>query len=449
MDKISEGKKEKKDKMQEDFSAKVEQVVPEQQKLAQAGKLNEAIENLLALEKQTRQAEDYHSTSRLAKEILRLCFEAKDWKLLNEKLHILSKRRGQLRTVVQDFVREAMTYLDKISDETTRMELLDTLRTITEGKIYVEIERARLTRILAKKKEDEGKISEAADILQEIQVETFGQMEKDEKTDFILEQMRLCLDKKDFVRAQILSNKISKKMLAEKGFEDLKIRFFLSMVRYYSHDKKYLDICRSYHSIYTTPKVQEDEKLWKNYLQLVVIYSCLSPHDNEQVDLMNRINDDPKLAQLAPYKQLVTLFLTKELMRWASFEKIYRPELEKQSQFAENSNELWADMRKRVVEHNIRVISGYYSRITYKRICQLLDLPSNEAEKFIADLVTNKSIFAKIDRPQGIISFNKRKNPNEFLNEWSGNVSNLLDLIENACHLIHRENMVHKIDVLE
>lgn len=436
-----------KDKMQEDFSAKVDAFLPEQQKLAKDGKLNEALENILGLEKQARQAEDYHSTSKLAKEIIRLCFEAKDWKLLNEKLHILTKRRGQLQTVVQDFVREAMTYLEKIDDEPTRMELLDTLRTITEGKIYVEIERARLTRMLAKKKEDEGKIAEAADILQEIQVETFGQMEKSEKADFILEQMRLCLDKQDFVRTQILSNKINKKTLNEKGFEDLKIRFYLSMVRLYTHEKKYLDICRAYHAILTTPKVQEDEKLWKQYLQLVVVYICLSAQDNEQVDFMNRINEDTKLEQVPHFKKLLTLFLTKELMRWPNFEKIYKQDLDQVfTGNADQKNELWKDLRKRVVEHNIRVISGYYSRISYTRISQLLDLPSNEAEKFIADLVTGKSIFAKIDRPKGIISFNKRKNPNEFLNEWSSNVGNLLDLIENTCHLIHRENMVHKID---
>lgn len=36
--------------------------------------------------------------------------------------------------------------------------------------MFVEIERARLTRILAKIKEDEGNVAEAADILQEIQV---------------------------------------------------------------------------------------------------------------------------------------------------------------------------------------------------------------------------------------------------------------------------------------
>eukprot|EP01114_Cavostelium_apophysatum_P018743 TRINITY_DN586_c0_g1_i7.p1 TRINITY_DN586_c0_g1~~TRINITY_DN586_c0_g1_i7.p1 ORF type:complete len:448 (-),score=150.40 TRINITY_DN586_c0_g1_i7:29-1372(-) len=437
------------DKMQEDFSTRVEQTIPEQEKLAKSGKLNDAIENLLALEKQTRQAEDYHSTTKLAKTIVRLCFEAKDWNMLNEKLHILTKRRGQLRTVVQDFVREAMTYLDQIPQEATKMGLINALVEITEGKIYLENERARLTRMIAKKKEEEGKISEAADILQEVQVETFGQMEKGEKTDFILEQMRLCLEKKDYVRTQILSNKIARKMLNDKEFQDLKIRFYTLMNRMYAHDRKYLEICRSYHAIYQTPKVLEDEAQWKKYLQLVVIYCCLAPHDNEQVDLMNRVNDDPKLAQLPAFKQLVTLFLTKELMRWPAFEKTYKSELEVHSVFTEKvegKNPLWEDLRKRVVEHNIRVIAGYYSRISYKRMSQLVDLPASEAEKFISDLVTGKSIFAKIDRPKGIITFNRRKNPNEFLNEWSSNVGDLLNLVESTCHLIHRENMVHKIE---
>ena len=48
-------------------------------------------------------------------------------------------------------------------------------------------------------------------------------MDKTEKTDFILEQMRLCLAKKDYIRTQILSNKISKKLLNDKEFEVYKI----------------------------------------------------------------------------------------------------------------------------------------------------------------------------------------------------------------------------------
>ena len=53
--------------------------------------------------------------------------------------------------------------------------------------------------------------AEAANILQELQVETYGSMEKREKVEYILEQMRLCLAKKDYIRTQIISKKISVK----------------------------------------------------------------------------------------------------------------------------------------------------------------------------------------------------------------------------------------------
>ncbi|CAG8811146.1 15812_t:CDS:2, partial [Racocetra fulgida] len=70
---------------------------------------------------------------------------------------------------ITKMVQETMKFLDGTPDQETKLELIDTLRTVTEGKIYVEVERARLTRLLSKIKEDEGKINEAADILQELQ----------------------------------------------------------------------------------------------------------------------------------------------------------------------------------------------------------------------------------------------------------------------------------------
>lgn len=112
-----------------------------------------------------------------------------------------------------------MSYLDSTPDMETKLELIDTLRTVTDGKIYVEVERARITRLLAKIREDEGKTSEAADILQELQVETFGSMDKREKVDFILEQMRLCLAKSDYIRTQIISKKINTKFFQDKENE--------------------------------------------------------------------------------------------------------------------------------------------------------------------------------------------------------------------------------------
>lgn len=71
---------------------------------------------------------------------------------------------------MQAFVRQAMGYIEQTPDKDTMVELIKTLQSVTEGKIYVEIERARLTRRLAKIKEAEGKIDEAADTLQEVAV---------------------------------------------------------------------------------------------------------------------------------------------------------------------------------------------------------------------------------------------------------------------------------------
>lgn len=54
----------------------------------------------------------------------------------------------------------------------------------------MEVERARLTKVLSDIKEADGDIPGAAEILHELQVETFGTMERKEKVEFILEQVR-------------------------------------------------------------------------------------------------------------------------------------------------------------------------------------------------------------------------------------------------------------------
>lgn len=87
-------------------------------------------------------------------------------------------------------------------------DLIKTLQSVTEGKIFVEIERARLTRRLARILEGESKIAQAADAMQEVAVETFGAMHRSEKMAYVLEQMRLCMDNDDYIRAQILSRKV-------------------------------------------------------------------------------------------------------------------------------------------------------------------------------------------------------------------------------------------------
>ncbi len=101
--------------------------------------------------------------------------------------------------------------------------MLDALREASEGKMFLEREYSQVTRQNAEMLEADGKHDDATKMVQEIQIETYGSLQTVEKVDFILYQMKLVLGRRDFVRCQILSRKISKKHLNEKGLEAQKI----------------------------------------------------------------------------------------------------------------------------------------------------------------------------------------------------------------------------------
>jgi hypothetical protein len=86
----------------------------------------------------------------------------------------------------------------------------------------VEVERARVTRLLTQILENSQppQISEAAKTLCELQIETFGSMSRGEKTDFLLEQVRLCIAAKDWLTAENMGRKISTRWFDSKDGDD-------------------------------------------------------------------------------------------------------------------------------------------------------------------------------------------------------------------------------------
>jgi len=78
------------------------------------------------------------------------------------------------------------TFKDLLPSREERFTMLNTLRTATEGKIFMEREYSETTRELVEMYEADGKIDEATKIIQEIAIETYGSLENKEKVDFIL-----------------------------------------------------------------------------------------------------------------------------------------------------------------------------------------------------------------------------------------------------------------------
>ena len=72
-------------------------------------------------------------------------------------------------------------------------------------------------------------------------------------------------------------------------------------------------------------------------------------------------------------------------------------------------------------------------------------LISKETEEFLSNLVVTKTVQAKIDRLEGIVSFRRPKDPNDVLNDWSHNINSLMTLVNKTTHLITKEEMVHRM----
>lgn len=432
-------------KATEDYSKETEELIARSDTMVKAGRLEDAVEDILTLEKKCRAASDGISTSKLISQICKLYYDAGEWSKLHEHVVMLSKKRGQLKKAVIDMVHLVMSWLDA-QPKDRKLELIQTLNEVTEGKIFVEVEKARLTLMMANIKEDEGNVEEAANLLQEVQVETFGAMDRREKTEYIINQMRLVLLKKDFIRTQIISKKINPKLLDADDFQDLKIKYYEYMIKYWLHEGKTLDVAKCYFSIFKTPTVQADETKWKAALTAHTMYLILSQFDTEQNDMLNRLStfEAKKLEKVPAFQQLIKVFLRKEIAPWPlSIEA----ELKGHDVFTESPHEggskRWDLLRKRLNQHNIKVLSDYYDTMNTKRMCELLGLSDKETEAELSELVCSKFVYAKIDRPAGIVMFGKKTTYTDCLNDWSGNISSMLDLVENTCHLIQKEQMVH------
>ncbi|KAH8404239.1 hypothetical protein KR215_001484 [Drosophila sulfurigaster] len=481
-------------KMEVDYEPACNEKIPLAKELTKKNPdaFHESIEMMLQLEKQTRLGADMVSCSRVLVAICQICLEAGNWNALNEYVSLLVRRRSQLKQAVVKMIQECCTYVDKTPDKETKLKLIDTLRSVTEGKIYVEIERARLTKILADIKEADGDVAGAAAVMEELQVETYGSMDKREKVELILEQMRLCLLKEDYVSTQIIAKKISIKFFDDPAQHDLKLKFYNLMIQL-NRDTSFLNTSRHYQAIAEPPrkkapaavesstgvdeKKKSEEKKTKDEedkkseatvsaieleteltdaqkkeltdkLVCAVLYCVLAPYDNEQSDMMAHLSKNKKLEDVPVYKEILRLFMSKELINFDTFNADFGLVLAENEMFKDSTKhgkKCITELKDRLIEHNIRIIAMYYSRLHLSRMSELLNLPTNRCEEYLSKLANSDTIRVKIDRPAGIIYFTTKKSASDILNNWATDVNQLMSLVNKTCHLINKEECVYSV----
>lgn len=297
---------------------------------------------------------------------------------------------------------------------------------------------------------EQNEIDKAAEIIQEVQIETYGSLEKKEKLDYILYQVWIMLLKKDYVRTYIISKKIDPPHLNDKGLEEQKVKYYNLMIEYYLHEKLHMDVARAYKMIYDTVKDNDELEgklhIRKSSFENYILYLALAPYSNEKVDFLNitdkfykkGLDADPIL------NELVRGLLTNEIIPLQSdrlFQNVSKYEPFKKETV--NCELHFKTLERGIIHHNLKVVEMYYTRITIKRLAVLNNIATEFLEEEISSLVCDRLLRAKIDRILGIVDFRRQMQPHDYMNDWSGDVKSLLNLVEETCHLINREHVIH------
>ncbi len=436
-----------------DFSSDFAELEPTARALAAAGDLPAAVRVTLDLEKRARLAADQLTGSNTAVLILDLCLEQGDYASLNANVALLCRRRGQFRQVQIATVERACSYVHdkRVSPLAKEIEFIQTIREVAEGRIFLEVERARCTLRLARIYEDEERdLEKACSLIQEEQIESYGEMPKREKFEFILEQMRLAASVNDWIRNNILAQKVTPSMLDEPHHEALKIQYHKARVAYHARENATLDLARQYLQLYGCPTIREDATAWRSALASAATHVAASPADNLRSDLLHSLLMDERLGKALPeHFAFLTALSKPEIVSWPLAETADRAVVVDVDSLLEKDAFLRPALKSRVVEHNVNVVAKYYDRITFTRLAQLLRLTEDEAERAIARMVTPDAdsevplLIAKMDRPAGIVRFGPKPTANSTMTQWAASIDELLALVDDTTRLVHKEFTLH------
>lgn len=499
-----------------------------------------AVEELLALEKKCRQVSDSNSSCKIIYKIISWLLEYS--KNIDESLLTIQKickKRSQLKKVISYIIQlflnliidsitilspnfakynssrkyiETMSNLEEpyrslsysIKDMNECLKIITALNEITQGKIYLELERARLMLILSNIKQENNELKEASKFLEDITVETIGNMDLREKTQYVIEQMRLSLLCRDFVRLQIFAKKINPKIIDK--FIDLKMIYYqyLIILWHFEQNPKEISICflNLLNSITNSENSDKDnyEKLASEIPEYMkfpisqynlsektptvasciegyIVYLILGPYSTDiRAEIIKFSKDYQKhIERNTQYiSHFLSDYINNELIFLESTKTFkytipkYFNQLSNCFFFSNSDNEMNSDVyytgykrckinlcnkkdrfnlfMQRIQERNISIISVYYKTISFQRLQDLLNLDNQELQLVVNHLVERGIFSAKINQPAGIITFTNNSNTSGQFNKFHNNIGEILNKLDLLKDLISNDMMVHQFN---
>lgn len=428
------------------------------------------LEPLFALEKKARLGGDNASCKRVAVELLTIYRELGFYDAMLKIMLELMKKRSQSKLVQTAMVETCAVVLtnDLITDTARRIEVLERLAYATENKIHAELHHARFSAELAKLHEDAGLKQKASAMLASLQVETITSMPRVEKLHILNTQIRLALELDLIDHIPSISRKISYRALAREEALEERLHYFALMREFYTrNNESYFQVGRCWLETFRSlnPSTAARERI--HALRSAVLFYLISDYSTEKevedaceftaFSPETRFPDRTRALQglcetyhrdledVPQFHSLLQRFNSIVLVR----EKV-QSAVEQLCATDENLGDFPSRqdlLRNRCSEHDLMVVSSFYTRVPISRLAQLVGLSVEHTEKFLMDLVGSRTLFAKMDRVNGLVEFEAKRNTAEAVEYWSEAVERCVSLLDEASHLIVKERMLSNVQL--
>ena len=391
-------------------------------------------------EKKARHGNNQPDLCAVILKIIKYSYDSHEYDWMRKFVLMITKKRGQSKKAITEMVKLIFQYMELMETDQKFLTLI-TVRTISDGKLFLELEYARATKMYCDLLIAQGKSKEAANVIQEVQIETYGSMEKLEKIEYILYQMQLMLLVKDYTRLLIISKKLDSKYMPPNEYAAQRKKFYGMLHQLYEQEANYFECYKAIRGVYEATKAQIKGNPNEEMLTIfssMVLYNLISENTMERKDTFLEIERtfEKEFAIANEISNLFQLFIKEEIIKLSEVEPIY-------SKYAifkgENAIAHSDNMKKQILEHNLQIVQMYYSRISMKRLSELLFVNSDIIEQEIIEMVNSKMLKAKMDRLDGTIDFRRESTVNETMNNYSYSVKTLLEKIEETTHMITRE----------
>ncbi|MCJ1408859.1 hypothetical protein MMC19_002936 [Ptychographa xylographoides] len=265
--------------------------------------------------------------------------------------------------------------------------------------VSFEEQDASVREMLADAFQEQGDYSEAAKVLQGLQLESSQRkVADDDKVRTWIRICRLYLEEDDTTSAESYLNR-AKNLLYKIEDKELNLMFQLSQARILDSRRKFLDASQAYHTFSLSLALAEEERTFA--LSKSIVCAVLSPAGPQRSRVLGKLFKDDRAVQVDEFGILEKMFLDrlispKEVAKFAK--KLVTHQL---APTADGSTVL----AKAVIEHNLLGASRLYNNIGVNELGVLLGLGATKAEEYAARMLEQRRIIGRIDQIDGVIFF--------------------------------------------